>query len=163
MPSLRLGYSSWPQQPVGGGGHSGFVKTIQRVRRDFYWLGLKSDVKQFIKDCDLYQRVKSSNTLPSGLQQRLPIPTQPWTHTSMDFIEGLPNSKGFNNLWVVVDRLTKYNHITPLKHPCTAQDIANLFLKHIFKLHGLPLSIVSDRDRTFTSNFWQELFNVQGV
>lgn len=84
----------------------------------------------------------------------------PYNH---GFLEGLPNSKGFNSIWVVVDRLTKYSHITPLRHPYTVQDIANLFLKHIFKLHSLPLFIISDKDRTFASRFWQELFHLQGV
>lgn len=81
----------------------------------------------------------------------------------MDFVEDLPNFEGFNSIWVAVDKLTKYSHIAPLKHPYTIHDISNLFLKHIFKLHSLPLSIVSDRDKTFTSQFWQELFHLQGV
>lgn len=100
---------------------------------------------------------------PNGLLQPLPTPSKPWTNITMDFIEGLPNSNGFSTLWVVVDRLTKYNHFIALGHPYTAKFVAQLFLKHVFKLHGLPQSIVSDRDNTFTSIVWRELFKAQGV
>ncbi|XP_042950090.1 uncharacterized protein LOC122282205 [Carya illinoinensis] len=92
------------------GGHSGYDKSAHRMRRDFYWPGMKRDLKQFTRACDLCQRVKADNFLPNGLLQPLPIPSQPWTQISMDFIEGLPNSHGYNSLWVVVDRLTKYGH-----------------------------------------------------
>ena len=81
----------------------------------------------------------------------------------MDFIGGLPNSQGKNTILVVVDRLSKYAHFIALAHPYSALTIAQLFLDHIYKLHGLPKSIVSDRDPVFVSNFWRELFKLQGV
>lgn len=77
------------------GGHSGYYKSIQRVRRDFLWPDLKIDVKEFIRDCDFCQRVKASNIHPHGLLQPLPIPTQPWAHITMNFVGGLPISMGF--------------------------------------------------------------------
>ena len=81
----------------------------------------------------------------------------------MDFIEGLPNSEGKDTIMVVVDRFTKYAHFLNLTHPFDAPKVARPFLAHISKLHGLPQSIVSDRDKIFISQFWIELFTLQGV
>lgn len=78
----------------------------------------------------------------------------------MDFIEGLPRSEGYNSILVVVDRFTKYAHFLPLKHPFTAHQVASAVLTHVVKLHGVPASIVSDRDRIFTSGFWKALFKM---
>jgi hypothetical protein len=81
----------------------------------------------------------------------------------MDFIEGLPQSNKYNSILTVVDRLTKYAHFVPLSHPYTTSDIADLFVKHIYKLHGSPSIIISDRDRIFTSNLWKTLFSQLGA
>jgi len=81
----------------------------------------------------------------------------------MDFVEGLPKSDDYSVIVVVVDRLTKYAHFLPTKHPYTASMIAKLFLDTIVKLHGLPKTIVSDRDPIFLSNFWKELFRIYQV
>jgi hypothetical protein len=81
----------------------------------------------------------------------------------MDFIVGLPKSGNKSVIMVVIDRLSKYAHLCALQHPFTASTVAQLFMDHIFKLHGMPHSIVSDRDPTFTNNFWQELFRLQGT
>jgi len=82
---------------------------------------------------------------------------------SMDFIEGLPKSNGYDVILVVVDRLTKYAHFVAIKHPYTTADIAQVFMDRIVKLHGLPQSIVSDRDTVFVSTFWKELFKLYKV
>jgi IS30 family transposase len=81
----------------------------------------------------------------------------------MDFIVGLPKSGNNSVIMVVVDRLSKYAHFCSLHHPFTASMVDQIFMDHIFKLHGIPHSIVSDRDPNFTSNFWQELFRLQGT
>lgn len=81
----------------------------------------------------------------------------------MDFIEGLPRSWSKNVILVVVDRLTKYAHFIDLSHPFTAQSVAKVFLDVIYKLHGLPVNIITDRDKVFTSSFWKELFSLMGT
>jgi E3 ubiquitin-protein ligase DOA10 len=78
----------------------------------------------------------------------------------MDFIDGLPKCDGFSVILVVADRFIKYAHFLPLKHPYTAQSVALIFFNSIIKLHGLPKTIVSDRDKIFTSTFWKELFKL---
>ena len=107
--------------------------------------------------------MKSETFAPAGLLQPLSIPTTPWTDISLDFVEGLPKSQGFEVILVMVDRLTKYVHFVPVSHPYITAKIASLYMQHIFKLHGMPISMVSDRDATFTSLFWTELFKLQGT
>jgi hypothetical protein len=145
------------------GGHSGVRATYQRVRKQYYWSGIKNQVEEFVKQCILCQQAKHENTLPAGLLQPLPVPTRPWSHLTMDFITGLPKSEGYEVILVVVDRLTKYSHFIALRHPYTALTVATTFLDNVVKLHGVPLSIVSDRDAVFTSNFWRQLFKVVGT
>lgn len=81
----------------------------------------------------------------------------------MDFIEGLPLSKGYSVIMVIVDRLSKYSHFIPLAHPYTTATVAKAFMENIFKLHGIPQSIVNDRDAIFTTNFWKEIFHLSGT
>jgi hypothetical protein len=106
------------------------------------------------------QKAKSEHSRLPGLLQPLPIPTQAWQIVSLDFIDGLPKSHKYDTILVVVDKFTKYGHFIPLSHPYTAMSIAQLYLNSIYKLHGLPQMIISDRDRAFTSAIWQELFRL---
>ena len=144
-------------------GHTGFERTLKRARRDFFWVGMKSDIQTYIRHCEVCQRAKRENTKPLGLLQPLPIPTRPWSSISIDFIEGLPKSNQYSVIMVVVDSFTKYAHFIPVSHPYSATKIANLFSQNIMKLHGLSDNIGLDRDPTFTSKFWGDLFQVQGV
>ena len=145
------------------GGHSGIPVTYQRIKRLFAWAGLKTSVQQFIHSCATCQQAKPDRSKYPGLLQPLEVPTMAWQSVSMDFIEGLPASGGKNCILVIVDRFSKYSHFIPLAHPFTAITVAKAFLNTVYRLHGLPTSIVSDRDRVFTSRLWQELFRLFGV
>jgi hypothetical protein len=104
--------------------------------------------------------VKHERVHPAGLLQQLPIPDGAWQDITLDFIEALPKFEGFNMILVMVDRVSKYSHFIPLRHPFTAQQVAHMILDVVVRLHGIPRSIVSGRDRIFTSNCWRELFRL---
>jgi hypothetical protein len=144
-------------------GHSGYHKTIDRAKADFYWSGMRKDIKKFVRECFVCQENKHETTHSAGLLQPLPIPTRAWSDISMDFIEGLPSSQGFTVIFVVVDRFTKYGHFLPLSHPYAAFKVAEIFLANVLKLHGMPQTIVSNCDPVFTSSFWRDLFKLQGI
>lgn len=145
------------------GGHSGYLRTYRRMAGTLYWQGMMKRVQEFVKACDTCQRQKYAATTPSGLLQPLPIPVLVWSEISMDFITNLPKSNGYEAILVVVDRLSKYSHFIPLKHPFTARSIAFIFVKEVVRLHGVPESILSDRDPLFVSIFWKELFKLIGT
>jgi hypothetical protein len=140
------------------GGHYGERVTYVRLKSLFHWPGMRTVVSQFIKTCPVCQINKSENVPYPGLLQPLPMPDMAWQHITMDFIEALPKSEGKDTILVVVDKLTKYAHFIPLSRSFTTKTIVQLFIDHIFKLHGLPLAIITDRDQIFTSQLWQELF-----
>ena len=145
------------------GGHSGVQATTKRLTTYFYWKGLRKMVKEWVRNCDVCQRNKADLSAYPGLLQPLPIPEKIWQDISMDFVEALPMSQGKSALLVVVDRLSKYAHFLPIPHPFTATQVAQVFLDHVYKLHGLPKTIVSDRDKIFMSLFWQSLFKMLQV
>lgn len=120
---------------------------------------MKEEVHQYVQSCQICQMTKPELIHTPGLLQPLPIPEEAWTSISMDFITGLPKSEGKEVIMVVVDRFTKYSHFIPLSHPYRAADVAQSFLDHVYKLYGLPSSLITDRDPIFTSRFWKELMN----
>jgi hypothetical protein len=144
-------------------GHEGVQKTLVRLRADFYILGDRQLVLDFVRSCDVCQRNKTPTTQPAGLLQPLDVPSQVWADISMDFIEGLPKVHGKSVVLTVVDRFSKYAHFIALSHPYTAASVARAFFDGIVRLHGFPSSIVSDRDPVFTSNLWRDLFKCAGV
>lgn len=145
------------------GGHSGFLVTFSRLKKLFAWHGMKAAVQAFVASCHTCAQAKPDRARYPGLLSPLPVPTESWQMISMDFIEGLPRSGSANCLLVVVDRFSKFAHFIPLSHPFNAQQVAQLFLDNVYRLHGLPTHIVSDRDRVFTSTFWRELFRLAQI
>jgi Integrase zinc binding domain len=136
---------------------------LELVQREWWWPGITTDVKLYVKYCDSCQRVRASNTLPAGLLHPLQIPTRKWQSIGMDLITGLPKSVNGNDcIWVVVDRLTKCAHFWPTKLTADAYDIALLMKDKVWRYHGFPEEIVSDRDPRFVSKMMDLLLSLTG-
>ncbi|KAJ0970323.1 hypothetical protein J5N97_023200 [Dioscorea zingiberensis] len=157
----RLLLTEFHNSPLGG--HAGAQRTLARLASVFYWPGLRREVQEFVAACHLCQSVKPFTRAPQGLLQPLPIPGKVWDSISMDFITHLPPSSGKSTIMVVVDRLSKHGHFSALGPSFSAPQVAEVFLRDVVKLHGVPSHIVSDRDPIFMSSFWRELFKLQGT
>jgi hypothetical protein len=144
-------------------GHPGIAKTLEILRRDFTWPKMNQFVHEYIKSCDACQRNKSVHHSKYGLLQPLPIPIGPWRSLSMDHIVDLPPCQGFDCILVVVDRFTKQAIFIPANKSDNAKNLASQFLKHVFREHGLPSDIVSDRGATFTSHWWKEFLKMLDI
>lgn len=138
-------------------GHFGAERTADLIARQFYWPGLHADVKAEVGKCESCQRNKPRNHKPHGLLQPLELPDTRWHTVTMDFITCLPKTSKENvGVLVFVDKLTKFVRMAPIKEKCSAADAAELFIEHVMQNHGLPCTMVSDRDTRFTSEFWRE-------
>jgi hypothetical protein len=124
---------------------------------------MKSAMKTFVQSCSICQQAKPERLRYPGLLQPLPVPETSWEMVSLDFVEGLPKSGQFNCILVVVDKFSKLAHFVPLRHLFTAVVVAKAYMDNVYKLHGMPSSLISDRDQIFLSNFWRELFGLAGV
>ena len=145
------------------GGHSGVLRTYKRLAQQFYWPSMHKVIQQYVASCTICQKNKADTFSLAGLLQPLPIPCQVWDDITMDFIEGLPPSNGKSTIFVVVDHLSKSAYFLALSHPHTAKMVAEKFVEGIVKLHGMPKSIISDRDPIFISHFWREFFKMSGT
>ncbi|MCO5562635.1 hypothetical protein L7F22_016263 [Adiantum nelumboides] len=144
--------------------HRGIQSTLRAIETYFYWPTMKTDIPDYVSKCVVCQKTKFDRGKQPGLLQPLPIPDSPWESISMDFIFGLPKSiHGNTGIWTIVDRFSKQAHFIPVKKTIKAHQMATLFISQIFKYHGLPSSIVSDRDPRMTSNFWKGLFENLGT
>jgi hypothetical protein len=143
-------------------GHEGIHRTLHRLRRDFHFPNMRRLVQDFVRACTTCQRFKSEHLHPAGLLQPLPVPSAVWADIAMDFVEALPRVHVKTVILSVVDRFSKYCHFIPLAHPYT-ESVAHAFFTDIVRLHGIPQSIVSDRDPLFTSSFWSELMRLMGT
>jgi hypothetical protein len=125
---------------------------------------MKREIAKYVSECDICRRVKASHLKPAGMLQPLNIPSGKWEDISMDFIVGLPNtSKGYDSIWVIVDRLTKVAHFLPVKTSYTARQYAQLYLDRIVSLHGIPKTIISDRGAQFIARFWEQFHAALGT
>lgn len=144
-------------------GHVGIEKTIELVKRDFYWPQMDAEIRLYVTTCHSCQKHKPSQRLPIGLLKPLEIPSQRWFHVSMDFIGPLPKSNGYDAIAVVVDKLTKMVHLMATTTTVTAKEFALLFFDNVVRLHGVPKAVITDRDSRFTSLFWKELMKLMNI
>uniref|UniRef100_A0A3Q3GHN4 Gypsy retrotransposon integrase-like protein 1 n=1 Tax=Kryptolebias marmoratus TaxID=37003 RepID=A0A3Q3GHN4_KRYMA len=152
--SVRARFLQWVHASKFSG-HPGISRTIALVNGKFWWSSIHKDVKEYVLACTICSRNKASHQPPSGLLQPLPIPKRPWSHISIDFVTGLPPSKGMTTILTIIDRFSKACHFVPLRKLPTAFQTAQLLIKHVFRLHGIPLEILSDRGPQFISQVWK--------
>jgi hypothetical protein len=144
--------------------HPGSNKMYHDLRQLYWWSNMKQDITRYIAECDICGRVKADHLRRPGFLQPLPIPVWKWEDISMDFITGLRRTtKGHDSIWVIVDRLTKTAHFLPVGTRYTALQYAKLYFDRIVTLHGVPLTIVSDRGAVFISCFWTQLQECLGT
>jgi transposase InsO family protein len=138
-------------------GHPGRAKTLALVKRCFTWPSVKQFVNRYVDGCDSCQRSKPLTLQPMGTLQPLPIPAGPWTDISYDMITDLPESNGFDSILTVIDRLTKMAHFVPCRKTMSSDQLADLMMRNVWRLHGTPKTIVLDRGSVFISQITREL------
>jgi len=136
---------------------------VELVIRNFWWLEVTKEVKQYVEGCDSCQRNKNHTEQPAGKLMPNSIPEKPWTHILADFITKLPIAQGYNSILVVVDRLTKMVHFIPTTEKTSVEGLARLFRDNVWKLYGLPKSIISDRGPQFAAGLMRELNQMLGI
>ncbi|KAJ9547511.1 hypothetical protein OSB04_020054 [Centaurea solstitialis] len=138
--------------------HPGSDKMYKGLKEHYWWPGMKKDIATYVSKCLTCARIKAEHQKPSGLLQQPKIPEWKWERISMDFVTKLPKTKkGHDSIWVIVDRLTKSAHFLPIRETYGIDRLAQLYVDEIVMRHGVPISIISDRDSRFTSRFWQSL------
>jgi len=145
------------------GRHGGQWKTTELVTRNFWWLGLSREVKQYVEECNVCQRNKNRTQAPAGKLMPNSIPEKLWSHISANFIMKLLLAQGYDSVLVVVDRLIKMAHFIPTTEKTTAGGLARLFRDNVWKLHSLPESIISDRGPQFAAGVMRELNAMLGI
>jgi transposase InsO family protein len=145
-------------------GHLGVDKTIGRVKQRFYWPGMDAEIERYVTSCDACQRNKPSQQAPMGLMMPLRTPDRPWQWVSLDLITQLPRSRhGHDAIVVFVCRLTKMVHFVATRTAVSSVQLAEIFLREVVRLHGVPQYILSDRDPRFTAKFWRAFWSRLGT
>jgi len=144
-------------------GHLGRAKTFDLFDRKYYSKEMWKDVDQYVRNSHSCQRSRSCRHSTIGVLRPWPVPEKPWEDSLMHFVVGLPECEGFDAVWVVVDRLSKMRHFIPCHTTIDALGLAKWFLNKVVCLHGLPLTIVSDRGPEFASTLWRQLCSRLGI
>lgn len=140
--------------------HPGVRRSLAVIRQCFWWPAMAEDNRRFMGACKVCAQNKSSNQPFIGLLHPLPIPSRPWSHIALDFVTGLPPSSGNTVILTMVDRFSKAVHFIPLLKLPSARETA---IDHVFRIHGLPEDVVSDRGPQFVSHFWKEFCRLIGA
>jgi hypothetical protein len=143
--SLQVSVMSEVHNILTESAHGGHAKTYNRITSTYYWLRISRDIKRNVCTCDICQKSKPKCHALFGLLQPIPIPTQPFEVVSMDFILELPLSDGFDNIFVIVDKLTKYAIFIPTTTTIGEKETAELFFHHVISKFGIPRQVISDR------------------
>ena len=144
-------------------GHGGQWKTVELVTRNYWWPGVTKEVKRYVEGCDQCQRMKNRAEMPAGKLRPNQVPERPWQHISVDFITKLPVSKGHDSILVVCDRFSKMSHFVATTEKTMVEGLARLFRDNVWKLHGLPESVISDRGPQFAAGMTKELNKMLGI
>ncbi|GJT12985.1 putative reverse transcriptase domain-containing protein [Tanacetum coccineum] len=144
--------------------HPGSDKMYQDLKKLYWWPNMNADIATYVSKCLTCAKVKAEHQRPSGLLQQPKIPEWKWEHITMDFVMGLlRTSSGYDSIWVIVNRLTKSAHFLPMKKTNSMEKLTRQYLKEVVCRHGVPLSIISDRDGRFASGFWRSHQNALGT
>ena len=147
-------------------GHPGIERTLNMIRQFYYWPAMRKDIEQYLRNCHVCKRAKASRDAYNGLLQPLPVPERPWVDLTMDFVVGLPKSRGYDAILMVVDRLLKERHYIPCteeNNGTNAEATAAMFLRYVWCYHGLPISLTSDQGPQFALKMWDSLCKLLGI
>ena len=148
---------------VPAAGHGGRWKTVELVTRNYWWPGVTRDMGKYVEGCDLCQRMKNRTEEPAGKLKLSEVPKKPWSHLTVDFITKLPVGAEKDAVLVVCDRLSKMTHFVATTEGTSVEGLARLFQDNVWKLHGLPESVVSDREPQFAAELTKELNRMLGI
>ena len=138
-------------------GHPGRAKTLEKIKEKYVWEGMRKDVDRYMDNCETCQRTKPRRDKTFGLLNPLPVPSGVWKSISLDYNTGLPKAQGQDAILVVVDRLSKMAHYIPTTKEINAQETARLLLHHVWRYHGTPKEVISDRGPQFDPQVWKQL------
>ena len=144
-------------------GHPGIAKTLELTTREFWWPNMKNNIEKYVKGCHECQRNKPDQQPRAAPLQPNEIPSEPWAIISVDLIKPLVTSKGKDMILVIVDRFSKKAYFLPCNTTITSQGVANLYKEHVFREHGLPRKVISDRGSQFVSSFMKNLYDLLGI
>ncbi len=161
--SLRVELMSQIHNSLTELAHGGYHKCYNRLAATHYWPGMSRDLKKYVNTCDICQKAKPRRHGPVGLLQPIPIPTRPFEVVSMDFIPELPSAWGYDNILVIVDKLTKYAIFNPCSTHISEDATARLFFQHVISKFGVPAQVITDRDSRWRHIFWKEICTLMGM
>ena len=144
-------------------GHRGRWKTTELVTRNYWWPGIIKEMGRYVDGCNVCQRYKNRSKVPAEKLMPNAIPEKPWSHISADFITKLPLAQGYDTILVVCNHFSKIVYFIATTEKTLAEGLAKLFQDHVWKLHGLPESIISDRRVQFAVGMMKELNNLLGI